>query len=479
MGLTDKQLGERAKDENVLYIKNLLCDKDGDKDYVFISYKSDDWKIVLKDVVYRLVKDYGLHVYFDGSFDEHNSHWIDQFPENMEDVKCKGVLAFLDDKYRTSYATLLELMYSQCGCRDGDCKIVRRKVIPIYLEKLNKIEDESDTYLGKEYLGDNTVNPYADKERELFCEIFKDKIGEKVFENTKRKVRNEFINKIEKNETDAKLTKHMCSLMIGELLAYNSANDKYYNSENKSLDGIVESIRDACGESVFDQSALYWKKKQESGGTFRSSDTSSDAVLSVDKKKNKKISGDAAPEKQSDKTDFPRWPFDYGTKEQIKNAGAYTQYWRGLYGYLKTRDKLFEPYLKFDPLENEEKGFPNNYEFYHIGLQKYGYKQGKGYLECDIAKTSLKILFYMKECHKFSERVEEYGRVKKCVEGLLKDKGANFGEFCCSPEDSNSMTVGIRVDLQNENGPKTVGEQYEWFRKIIPAFYDAIKDCLS
>jgi hypothetical protein len=39
--------------------------------------------------------------------------WLEQFKENMESGCCKGVLAFLDDEYATSYTTVLELMYSQ------------------------------------------------------------------------------------------------------------------------------------------------------------------------------------------------------------------------------------------------------------------------------------------------------------------------------------------------------------------------------
>lgn len=125
MALSKEELNERANDEQVKYIKSKICNKDKDKPYVFISYKSDDWKVVLKDIVYRLVSEYGLNVYFDGDFDTHHSLWIEQFPDNMENSLCRGVLAFIDDKYATSYATLLELMYSQAGCRNGDYKLYK------------------------------------------------------------------------------------------------------------------------------------------------------------------------------------------------------------------------------------------------------------------------------------------------------------------------------------------------------------------
>ena len=69
----------------------------------------------------------------------------------MESDKCKGVLVFLDDKYATSYATLMELMHSQFGCQDALYNFVSKPVVPINLVKaLSVIDDESDTGLGKD-----------------------------------------------------------------------------------------------------------------------------------------------------------------------------------------------------------------------------------------------------------------------------------------------------------------------------------------
>ena len=62
MGLTNEQEKAREEDANVRYLSQNICNKDGDKDFVFISYKSDDWEIVLKEIVYKLVKEYGLKV---------------------------------------------------------------------------------------------------------------------------------------------------------------------------------------------------------------------------------------------------------------------------------------------------------------------------------------------------------------------------------------------------------------------------------
>ena len=66
-------------EEKIGYLKEHICNKDGDKDYLFISYKSTDKELVLGEIVYKLVYDYGLNVYFDGDFDKHNADWIEQF----------------------------------------------------------------------------------------------------------------------------------------------------------------------------------------------------------------------------------------------------------------------------------------------------------------------------------------------------------------------------------------------------------------
>lgn len=243
MGLTNEQKKERVNDSNVKYIVNNLCDKDKDKDYIFISYKSDDWKEVLQDVVYRLVKNEGLNVYFDGSFDIHNSLWIEQFPKNMNDPKCKGVLAFIDDKYATSYATLLELMYSQLGCYNEEYDPVKKPVVPVNLEILKAIEDKSDTGLGQKKFADGTVNPHADSEYEMFKNTYNSPDSNQIFRLIKNPIENEVIK-------EKKLNKVLCSKMVQELLKYVKANDNPY-SYGADLSGIVGSIKDACGETVF------------------------------------------------------------------------------------------------------------------------------------------------------------------------------------------------------------------------------------
>lgn len=269
MGLSAEEKEKREQDEHVKYITEHVCNKDGDKPYVFISYKSDDWEIVLQDIVYRLVKEEGLNVYFDGDFGGHNSHWTTQFPQNMGDPKCKGVLAFLDDKYATSYATVLELMYSQGSCQDPDNSYdyVKKKVIPVNLGPLTSIKDKSDTGLGKTESPNGERNPKAVDEKKLFDGAFRRACKKGIFDKS--------IQPYEANE--GSLPKDLCSVMLTELLEEINCNYNDYPKKGYSIKNIVASIRSACGNEVFSKGKTTGKTTEGiTGETTGETDTTSE-----------------------------------------------------------------------------------------------------------------------------------------------------------------------------------------------------------
>lgn len=239
--MTEEERRRRAADPNVNYIRERICDGDQGKPFVFISYKSDDWETVLQDVVYRLVREYGLNVYFDGSFDEHNSLWINQFHKNMGSENCRGILAFLDNKYATSYATLMELMCSQCHL-NGDYELSPLPVIPVNLDKLTTISDMGSTGLGEKTYIDGSKNNNAASEKELFDQLVEDLKAAKVFHGP-----------LYLAYKDSKfLSKKLCSAMFDAVHKHLKVNDNRYD-RGGNLSGIVGSIKDACGEDVFDQ----------------------------------------------------------------------------------------------------------------------------------------------------------------------------------------------------------------------------------
>ena len=56
----------RHNNPNVNNIK--ISKAEDDEPYVFVSYKSGDWELVLSEIVYTLHTQYGLRVYFDRDF---------------------------------------------------------------------------------------------------------------------------------------------------------------------------------------------------------------------------------------------------------------------------------------------------------------------------------------------------------------------------------------------------------------------------
>ena len=186
MALTSEEQNRRRNDSRVKYITEHICRYDSGKPYVFVSYKSDEWEKVLGDIVYELVHDYGLNVYFDGDFNGHNPLWTEQFPENMEASNCRGILAFVDDLYTTSYATLMELLYSQAGCQNSEPPFdpIVKPVVTINLGKLTIIYDKSDTGLGTKAYENGEANLHWEDEKNLFDELFGKATKAEIIKNT-------------------------------------------------------------------------------------------------------------------------------------------------------------------------------------------------------------------------------------------------------------------------------------------------------
>lgn len=165
MGLTEEQ---KTKRETVT--RNIATfDSIGEDDYVFISYKSDDWEIVLDEVVRHMVDHYGLRVYFDRNFDRDNDMWINNMKRAITTKKCRAVLAFVSKKYMTSYACVMELLTArsqQAQMSFDDSKCEKLQIIPILI-------DESGSVEGTASKSGRRVN-IKEWEREKYHEILKD-----------------------------------------------------------------------------------------------------------------------------------------------------------------------------------------------------------------------------------------------------------------------------------------------------------------
>ena len=224
-------------EEKIGYLKEHICNKDGDKDYLFISYKSTDKELVLGEIVYKLVYDYGLNVYFDGDFDKHNADWIEQFRSNMESTHCKAIITFIDTAYLTSYATLMEVVYSQTAALRS---LKPKDQFPIYTVSINNgwaevlaEEKNEDIGLNKEYIEGNK-NLTAEKEnKQLNTDI------DALDELLRKEIRKLYYEK-------AKLKKGNCYKIFEILLK--GRREVKYKDENTLRDfytmifGDVESV---------------------------------------------------------------------------------------------------------------------------------------------------------------------------------------------------------------------------------------------
>lgn len=162
---------ERKKDAENGHIHELISrksivDRSDKKPYVFISYSSKDWHKVLYEIVYELCMKKGLRVYFDTKFDVGSDSWLKQFQNNMNDKNCKAVLAFVSPNYKTSYATLMELM-SACEAADS----APTTVLPICIGNAD-CNDYDNTGLGTRRFPDYSTNDLWDKELILFNHLF-------------------------------------------------------------------------------------------------------------------------------------------------------------------------------------------------------------------------------------------------------------------------------------------------------------------
>lgn len=108
--------------------------------YVFISYQSDDWEIVLDKLVRTLINKHGLRVYFDKKFNEDNAPWVDNMRVAMASNCCKAMIACVSKNYVRSYACAMELM--QARSRDVYIKHNKKvlQIIPVIVDDSENIE---------------------------------------------------------------------------------------------------------------------------------------------------------------------------------------------------------------------------------------------------------------------------------------------------------------------------------------------------
>ena len=225
-----------------------------DKDFVFISYKSDDWKEALEDCIYETCIKYGLRVYFDTAFDYNSDLWIEQFYDTMKSQHCKAFIAFTDNAYYTSYACLMEMMASQTIYAGNLLGSQKMPHIILSLHSIENCIDDHDTGLGKSSFADGTLNLHAKTELERFDELFKSLTSVSsedggISEKAKRKIK--LYYNTDKNSLDRGQCFHIMLQLISEL----KKNDNNGNSN------FIDVLKRQLPPEVFDKDALEQYKK--------------------------------------------------------------------------------------------------------------------------------------------------------------------------------------------------------------------------
>ncbi len=205
---------------------------DDSEPYVFVSYKSDDWEVVLSTIVYELQDRYGLRVYFDRAFDEANALWTEQFQKAMGSPKCKAVVVFLSKHYYASYATLLELMYSQTKI----CMVnrIRKPIIPVIIDP--NLQNEVDKLMSNE---EDTGLRLEGTERLLFDRVFDQLVTIAHKENgLDAETLNSYVKQM-------RLEKRICAQFIEAIINFSKSNYNFFIDNEEFYHKLALTINDA------------------------------------------------------------------------------------------------------------------------------------------------------------------------------------------------------------------------------------------
>lgn len=269
--MTDEQKKARkvsAESGHIKWIKDhCLRTKDDEEDYVFISYKSDDYEKVLDEILYETCRKYGLRVYFDVAFDDDSDSWITQFYDNMCSTHCKAMVAFISNKYYTSYATLLEMMARKTRKAGGNGKFDKLFFLPIHLEPIHEILSEANTGLGTERFKNGHINNLVEEEVSLFNDIFNQLASKNpelldLYNPSSHKEYYKEATEKEHAEGKIYLTESYCwELMKMVYPKAKNVND----GSNKSFEDVIHDklSNGECGDSVFIPG---WKQVTDDGG---------------------------------------------------------------------------------------------------------------------------------------------------------------------------------------------------------------------
>lgn len=140
MGLTPEELNERS----LLTSDIRTFGPNMSKPYVFISYASRDWKLVLNEMVRGMVNHYGLRVYYDRNFADDNLSWVENMKNAMSRRLCRAVICCISENYLNSYACAMELMQAISSDVRPQHNGRALDIIPVIIDNSESVEKALD-----------------------------------------------------------------------------------------------------------------------------------------------------------------------------------------------------------------------------------------------------------------------------------------------------------------------------------------------
>lgn len=225
---------EQVMRQTVLSRDLMITDvKDSDDAYVFVSYKSSDWRKVFEGKIIPLQKEYALRVYCDKNFDDSNEPWLKNMEHNIK--RASAFLLFISEDYLTSYATLIELLTAiQQGI----------PMIPIYMENKDALFSRLDR---SRELDRQTVNMSPSEARRL-TEVMESCKKTGVFRDTIDSIKNRYNSKVLEEDV---LKSTLVQIFMDLLDDSGRVQDNSYETSNESLMRTILDAAKKAGANPF------------------------------------------------------------------------------------------------------------------------------------------------------------------------------------------------------------------------------------
>lgn len=283
MALSEEQKKERSEYLN----EHLKITKfDDGKQYVFISYASDNWEVVFKNAIVPLQEKYGMRVYADKAFDHENNNWTFNMQNNLESADV--MIAFISQSYIESYACLLELF-----------EAVVNKINVVYV----KIGDPDN-------ITDNNALSIVPIEKGTLCDLGSAvcAMSDSALNKEMRALKENYLKNIKSKLENGSLSKYNISKFFNNYFQSAAVNWKTINdlealknsirsaSESKNVfaDNIENNIADdniigkcpVCGKNIYEYEKSFCCKGSKDGCQFK--------ILKHNDCRNKDITADIA-----------------------------------------------------------------------------------------------------------------------------------------------------------------------------------------